>query len=103
MTVVATLTPDWYSVILCRYGDRTPRSIPGRLFGIVWILLGVAMFAVFTASLSTSLSQDAAALTMPHGRKVHFNIILNIALNRKKRQGHNLVYTKVVYLFEMIV
>lgn len=39
-----------------RYGDQIPRSIIGRLFGIAWILTGVTLIAVFTASITSAIT-----------------------------------------------
>lgn len=38
------------------YGDISPRSILGRLFGMVWIIIGVTILSVFTAMITTALS-----------------------------------------------
>ena len=39
-----------------RYGDRCPQSVGGRLFAVFWILVGICVCSVFTASLTTSLT-----------------------------------------------
>ena len=38
------------------YGDRTPKSLCGRLFGVLWILTGLIVIAMFTASATSSLT-----------------------------------------------
>ena len=43
---------------LIRYGDKTPKSFLGRLFGVIWILVGAMMLSLFTA-LSTNAVQAA--------------------------------------------
>lgn len=30
------------------YGDKTPKSVVGRLFTVVWILVGIIMFNILT-------------------------------------------------------
>ena len=42
-----------------RYGDKSPRSIIARLFAIMWILVGITIFSMFTASLTTILQNLA--------------------------------------------
>ena len=37
------------------YGDKCPKSFVGRLFAIVWILIGITACAVYTANLTTDL------------------------------------------------
>ena len=39
-----------------RYGDRAPQSLLGRFFAVVWILLGICIISIFTATLTTSLT-----------------------------------------------
>ncbi|XP_031569206.1 uncharacterized protein LOC116303754 [Actinia tenebrosa] len=38
------------------YGDKTPKSVCGRLFGVLWILIGLVIIAVFTAGATNSLN-----------------------------------------------
>jgi len=43
------------------YGDRTPKSLKARLFGIVWITIGISVCGVFTASLTTGMTESLSA------------------------------------------
>jgi ABC-type amino acid transport substrate-binding protein len=38
------------------YGDKVPRTLPGKLFGIVWIFFTVAVLGTFIASMSSALT-----------------------------------------------
>lgn len=38
------------------YGDRVPSSTTARLFSVLWIFLGITMFNMYTAVLTTALS-----------------------------------------------
>lgn len=38
------------------YGDKTPSSFFARLFSIIWIFLGITMFNMYTAVLTTALN-----------------------------------------------
>ncbi|EDO48002.1 predicted protein [Nematostella vectensis] len=38
------------------YGDKCPRSIAGRCFSVVWILVGLVIVAVFMANITTALT-----------------------------------------------
>jgi len=38
------------------YGDRAPKSILGRTFAVAWILVGICICSIFTATLTTSLT-----------------------------------------------
>lgn len=41
---------------LSRYGDKTPKSISGRLFSVVWIITGITVCSILTATLSSALT-----------------------------------------------
>lgn len=38
------------------YGDKSPRSLPGRLIGLVWMFSGIILVSFFTASIASSLT-----------------------------------------------
>ncbi|KAL9981438.1 hypothetical protein ACROYT_G010144 [Oculina patagonica] len=38
------------------YGDKTPKFIFGRVFGVLWILTGLVVIAMFTATATSALS-----------------------------------------------
>lgn len=38
------------------YGDRTPHSVPARLFAVVWILIGMIIFNMYTACITSLLT-----------------------------------------------
>ncbi len=47
----------WWAVVTVTtvgYGDKTPKGVAGRLFGLFWILAGYFVFAYFTASVTTT-------------------------------------------------
>jgi membrane protein CcdC involved in cytochrome C biogenesis len=39
-----------------RYGDRSPRSFFARAFSFVWIMIGLVIISIFTATVTTSLT-----------------------------------------------
>ncbi len=41
------------------YGDKAPRSFGARLFGIVWILIGLVIISTFTATITTMLTASS--------------------------------------------
>ena len=50
----------WWSFISMTtvgYGDKIPRSIPARLFSIIWILIGITTFSIITAMLSAEITK----------------------------------------------
>lgn len=38
------------------YGDKAPVSIPARILGIIWILVGLVILSIFTAAMTSSLT-----------------------------------------------
>ena len=49
----------WWSFVSMTtvgYGDITPKSVPSRIFSVFWILIGITVCSMFTASLSSELT-----------------------------------------------
>ena len=49
----------WWSVQTATtvgYGDKAPRGVPGRLFGMIWMVGGCLIFTYLTASVTTHLT-----------------------------------------------
>ena len=38
-----------------RYGDKTPKTFLGRVFGVIWILVGAIMLSLFTALFTNAM------------------------------------------------
>lgn len=49
-----------FPFIVCRYGDKTPRSFIGRLFGVLWILLGLIVTTMFIATVTSALQHSSS-------------------------------------------
>ena len=43
-----------------RYGDKSPKSPIARIFAIIWIAVGITIFSMYTASLTSALSSAVA-------------------------------------------
>ena len=66
-----------FKIFVCifvnRYGDRSPRSIPARIFGIIWTLIGLVMISVLVGALATTLT--SVTVEQPiilYGSKVNY-------------------------------
>ena len=46
----------WFLLFFQSYGDKSPRSIPARLFAVVWITVGLVILAMFMGIVTTSLT-----------------------------------------------
>lgn len=49
----------WWSAVTMTtvgYGDKTPRSVAGRVAGIAWMFVAIILFANFTATVASSLT-----------------------------------------------
>ncbi len=40
------------------YGDRTPRSVAGRVVAVIWMLAGVMLISAFTATIASNLTVE---------------------------------------------
>eukprot|EP00111_Clytia_hemisphaerica_P017640 TCONS_00052178-protein len=58
----------YVSMTTVGYGDRTPQSIAARLFAIVWILIGIVFFNVYT-------SMFTSVLSVRMGTNVQFSVL----------------------------
>ena len=63
----------------CRYGDRIPRGIHSKLFGIVWIACGLVIIALLMSFITTSLTMDIIKSDIPvYGSKVSLDDSSNL-------------------------
>lgn len=49
----------WWAMVTLTtvgYGDITPRSVPGRILGLLWMLAALIVVSFFTASMTTALT-----------------------------------------------
>ena len=54
-----------------RYGDRAPKSIPGRIFGIMWTLTGLVIISILIGAIASSLTTvNVKKEIMLYGREV---------------------------------
>ena len=56
----------------CSYGDTAPKSVPARLYSILWMLLGMVAFSVLTANFTSSLTHEIEEDLTLFGKKVNF-------------------------------
>lgn len=70
---------------MCRYGDRAPKSLQGRAFAVIWILIGICIISIFTATLTTSLTTVSLEnkISLP-GSKVTYYFTALCTENEKK-------------------
>lgn len=54
-----------------RYGDRSPRSIPARIFAIIWTLAGLVIIGILVGGVASSLTSVTVAQSIIlYGAKV---------------------------------
>ncbi len=66
----------WWSVVTMTtvgYGDKTPRTIPGRLLAVIWMIAGVILISALTAAITTALtvSQLESSISGPRDLGSH--------------------------------
>ena len=61
-------------LFIFRYGDTTAKSVPARIFAIVWVLTGLCLTSILIGDLSASLSHTVSAKSFSlYGAKVKKN------------------------------
>ena len=45
-----------------RYGDKVPKSIPGRVFSFVWMIIGMVCFSILTGTMAGVLTDPVEKL-----------------------------------------
>ena len=68
----------WWSAVTATtvgYGDKTPRTIAGRIVGLIWMFSGLFVLASFTASIATNfaINEVSSHIAGPedlHGKQV---------------------------------
>lgn len=63
----------WWAIVTATtvgYGDRAPRSIPARIFGLTWMLLGIILMSIFTATLVSAIQAEDKVGTDIKGTKI---------------------------------
>ena len=88
--VLLNLNSPSEDLFLTRYGDTTPRSVQARIYGLIWIVVGITILSVFTATVTTVLTQES--LGDHHrilGRKVNSQDIVTPILFALTLRVHN--------------
>ncbi|XP_065064360.1 glutamate [NMDA] receptor subunit 1-like [Rhopilema esculentum] len=63
----------YVSMTTVGYGDKSPRSFAGRVFGVLWITLGIVISGFFTASITSTLtSATISEKTSLNGKNVGY-------------------------------
>ncbi|XP_001633977.2 uncharacterized protein LOC5513742 [Nematostella vectensis] len=62
------------------YGDRTPRTVFGRLFGVIWIMIGIIVVAFFTATFSSVITISIVSNTCQKAEGKRLAVLNNTEL-----------------------
>ena len=64
---------------LSRYGDKTARTLPGRIFAVVWVLMGLVIGSLLIGSIATAFTSTSSppkdSVKMLYGANVSTDII----------------------------
>ena len=58
-----------------RYGDITPKTIPGRIFGVIWTLVSLVLNGILIGSLTSSVT----TLTLPPAVKLYGTTVITFS------------------------
>lgn len=81
------------------YGDTSPKSVPARLYSILWMLLGMVAFSVLTANFTSSLNYEIEEDLNLFGKTV---AVLNGSLARQVAVSEGAKYKEYKDLNAMI-
>ena len=51
--------------LACRYGDKTARTRAGRVFAVVWVLVGLCISSLLIGTISSAFTSSATVLGPP--------------------------------------
>ena len=83
------------------YGDKTPKSVIGRLFAVVWILSGITICALMTAALTTAIS-EVASQQKPSVYHGNIGILKNHIFEKTILMKGNAEYILLVSIKQMV-
>ena len=67
------------------YGDKTPKSLPARIYSAVWMIFGMIILSMFTAEVTSGLtSKELVPLNAFLGKKVRFPPNINVDTRNDK-------------------
>jgi len=81
------------------YGDKTPKFIFGRVFGVFWILTGLVVIAIFTATATSAFSVSASDLAAVEGKSIGVLRNTSAELEAKQRGANVTAFPSVERLF----
>ncbi|XP_073230546.1 uncharacterized protein [Porites lutea] len=65
------------------YGDRAPRSVLARTFAFIWVLIGLVIISIFTATVTTSLT----AISLSNEIKLYGSDVVALKNTEEQRLG----------------
>lgn len=65
------------------YGDRAPRSVLARTFAFIWVLIGLVIISIFTATVTTSLT----AISLSNEIKLYGSDVVALSNTEEQRLG----------------
>ena len=71
----------WWSFVSMTtvgYGDKAPKSFAGRMFAVLWILIGITMCSILTASITTDIIDVRSSLSPSLRRKIVGSLKYNL-------------------------
>ncbi|KAL9981440.1 hypothetical protein ACROYT_G010146 [Oculina patagonica] len=84
------------------YGDKTPKFIFGRLFGVLWILTGLVVIAMFTATATSALGINANDLIGLEGNRIGVLSNASAEYQANQRGAYVSVFSSIYDLFNAL-
>ena len=68
-----------------RYGDKTPKSIPARIYSAFWMIFGMIILSMFTAEVTSGMTaKELVPLNAFLGKKVRLPPNINVDTRNDK-------------------
>ncbi|XP_067032765.1 uncharacterized protein [Acropora muricata] len=78
----------WWALVTMTsvgYGDRVPRTIHGRIFSVIWMLIGVCLIAIFTAAVTSAITVSSVGTDCRNTQGKYLGVLNGSEAEKKAR------------------
>ena len=90
---------NFCSFFVRRYGDKAPRSVVGRLWGVVWIIVGINTMSFLFTLMNTAFERELHASSSIRGVQVNSGPVERFSIKTSHCQHKNETVVRPSYLY----